>query len=93
MRSHFHHGYPKGVHCCVQCTLAVIPVLDAGAIRYFDLPRVVRSGQASGPPAQVDDLPDASILEWWAGLSVTRQNDKRDTPTVLLSAVSARLKP
>jgi hypothetical protein len=36
MRSHFHHGYPKGVHCCVQCTLAVLPVLDAGAIRYFD---------------------------------------------------------
>ena len=36
MRSHFHHGYPKGVHCCVQCTLAVMPVLEAGAIRYFD---------------------------------------------------------
>ena len=36
MRSHFHHGYPKGAHCCVQCTLAVIPVLDAGAIRYFE---------------------------------------------------------
>ena len=36
MRSHFHHGYSKGVHCCVQCTLAVIPVLDAGAIRYFN---------------------------------------------------------
>ena len=36
MRSHFHHGYPKGAHCCVQCTLAVMPVLDAGAIRYFD---------------------------------------------------------
>ena len=36
MRSHFHHGYPKGAHCCVQCTLAVIPVFDAGAIRYFD---------------------------------------------------------
>ena len=36
MRSHFHHGYPKGVHCCIQCTLAVIPVLDAGAIRFFD---------------------------------------------------------
>jgi len=40
MRSHFHHGYPKGVHCCVQCTLAVIPVLDAGAIRYFDCSRL-----------------------------------------------------
>ena len=36
MRSHFHNGYPKGVHCCARCTLAVIPVLDAGAIRYFD---------------------------------------------------------
>lgn len=52
MRSHFHHGYPKGVHCCVQCTLAVIPVLDAGAIRYFDcrelssaVRRVVRQRQ------------------------------------------------
>ena len=36
MRSHFHHGYPKGTHCCSQCTLAVYPVLEAGAIRYFD---------------------------------------------------------
>lgn len=36
MRSHFHNGYPKGAYCCVQCTLAVIPVLQAGAIRYFD---------------------------------------------------------
>jgi hypothetical protein len=36
MRSHFHHGYPKGTHCCVRCTLAVYPVLEAGAIRYFE---------------------------------------------------------
>jgi len=36
MRSHFHHGYPKGTHCCVQCTLAVYPVLEHEAIRYFD---------------------------------------------------------
>ncbi len=36
MRSHFHNGYPKGTHCCVQCTFAVYPVLMAGAIRYFD---------------------------------------------------------
>lgn|SRR5262245_38361671 len=40
MRSHFHHGYPKGTHCCVQCTLAVYPVLEAGAIRYFDCRRL-----------------------------------------------------
>jgi hypothetical protein len=36
MRSHFHLGYPKGTHCCAQCTLAVYPTLEAGAIRYFD---------------------------------------------------------
>jgi hypothetical protein len=36
MRSHFHHGYPKGTHCCGQCTLAVYTTLEAGAIRYFD---------------------------------------------------------
>ena len=36
MRPHFRHGYPKGTHCCVQCTLAVLPVLEAGAIRYLD---------------------------------------------------------
>jgi hypothetical protein len=36
MRSHFHHGYPKGTHCCAQCTLGVYPVLQAGAIRYFE---------------------------------------------------------
>ena len=43
MRSHFHNGYPKGVHCCAQCTLAVIPVLDAGAIRYFDCRELSRA--------------------------------------------------
>jgi len=36
MRSYFHHGYPKGAHCCVQCTLAVYPALEAKTIRYFD---------------------------------------------------------
>jgi hypothetical protein len=36
MRSHFHLSYPKGAHCCGPCTLAVYPVLAAGAIRYFD---------------------------------------------------------
>jgi hypothetical protein len=36
MRSNFQLGYPKGAHCCQQCTLAVYPVLALGAIRYFD---------------------------------------------------------
>ena len=43
MRSHFHHDHPKGAYCCVQCTLAVIPVLDAGAIRYFDCRELSKS--------------------------------------------------
>lgn len=42
MRSHFHHGYPKGTHCCAQCTLAVYPVLEAGAIRYFDTAKLAK---------------------------------------------------
>ncbi len=42
MRSHFHHGYPKGAHCCVQCSLAVYPVLEAGAIRFFDCAELAR---------------------------------------------------
>jgi hypothetical protein len=36
MRSHFHNGYPKGTHCCMQCTLAVYAALETGAMRYFD---------------------------------------------------------
>jgi hypothetical protein len=43
MRSHFHHGYPKGTHCCVQCTLAVYPVLEVGAIRYFDCAELAKN--------------------------------------------------
>ena len=45
MRSHFHLGYPKGSHCCVQCTLAVIPVFEAGAIRYFDCRELSRAAE------------------------------------------------
>ena len=36
MRSHFYGGAPKGAFCCKQCTLAVLPVLEANAIRYLD---------------------------------------------------------
>lgn len=36
MRAHFHHGDPKGVFCCPPCTLAVLPVLEARALRWLD---------------------------------------------------------
>lgn len=42
MRSHFHNGHPKGTHCCTACTLAVLPVLEANAIRYFDGPALAK---------------------------------------------------
>jgi hypothetical protein len=72
MRSHFHDGYRRGVHCCVQCTLAVIPVLEAGAIRYFDcreLSIAVRRlvGNASG------GLPNRPTRDSCAGHWVTRR--------------------
>ncbi len=66
MRSHFHHGYPKGTHCCVQCTLAVYPTLEAGAIRYFDcgqLARDVRGLIAEGGWRFVKP-PNAKMIQW-----------------------------
>ena len=63
MRSHFHHGYPKGVHCCVPCTLAVIPVLDAGAIRYFDCRELLRRSGASFGSVS-GGLPNPLTHEW-----------------------------
>ncbi len=66
MRSHFHHGYPKGTHCCVQCTLAVYPTLEAGAIRYFDcgqLARDVRRLIAEGGWRFVKP-PNAKMIQW-----------------------------
>ena len=34
--SHFHHSDPKGAYCCAQCTLALYPVLKAGALRWVN---------------------------------------------------------
>jgi hypothetical protein len=36
MRAHFNGNAPKGAFCCKQCTLAILPVLEADAIRWFD---------------------------------------------------------
>ena len=69
MRSHFHLNYPKGTHCCVQCTLAVLPVLDAGAIRYFDcatlsagVRRLIKEGRW-----RFVQPPNARMLRWAIG--------------------------
>ena len=82
MRSHFHLGYPKGVHCCVACTLAVVPVLDAGAIRYFNcdemskaVTRLVRQRQwRFARPV------DPRLVCWALGEELTGYRSSGDTP-------------
>ncbi len=66
MRSHFHLGFPKGTHCCAQCTLAVYPVLEAGAIRYFDcgeLARAVRRLITEGG-WRFAKAPNPKLVQW-----------------------------
>jgi hypothetical protein len=69
MRSSFHHDYPKGAHCCQQCTLAVYPVLAVGAIRYFDFAQL-----SAGVRKQVRErkwrftsAPNPKLLRWSLG--------------------------
>jgi hypothetical protein len=69
MRSYFHHGYPKGTHCCVQCTLAVYPTLEVGAIRYFacgrlaqDVRRLITQGKW-----RFVKPPNAKMTSWALG--------------------------
>jgi hypothetical protein len=66
MRSHFHGDAPKGAFCCKQCTLAVLPVLETNAIRYFDgrrlakdIRRMIHAGEwRFATPA------NAKMLQW-----------------------------
>jgi len=69
MRSHFHHGYPKGTHCCVQCTLAVYPVLEAGAIRYFDCAELSRDVKqlVTERKWRFASLPNEKLVRWAFG--------------------------
>jgi hypothetical protein len=66
MRSHFHHAYPKGTHCCTQCTLAVYPVLEANAIRYFDCSELARAVRQVIARRQwrFATRPPQAMLEW-----------------------------
>jgi hypothetical protein len=69
MRSHFHNGYPKGTFCCAQCTLAVLPVLDANAIRYFDCRKLAKAvGQVIvGRQWRFRTPPPKAMMEWSLG--------------------------
>ena len=66
MRSHFHNGYPKGTFCCAQCTLAVLPVLDANAIRYFDGRKLAKALRQVivGRQWRFRTRPPQAMLEW-----------------------------
>ena len=69
MRSHFHHGYPKGTHCCAQCTLAVLPVLEARAIRYFDCGTLAKEARqlVTGRKWRFSTAPNAAMEHWALG--------------------------
>ncbi len=69
MRSHFHHGYPKGAHCCVQCSLAVLPVLEAEALRYFDCKALAQGlrGMIEGGAWRFSKPPNATMVNWSLG--------------------------
>lgn len=66
MRSSFHHGFPKGAHCCVQCSLAVLPVLEASAIRYFECAELAKGLRAliENRGWRFAKAPNATVLAW-----------------------------
>lgn len=66
MRTNFHNGHPRGTNCCAQCTLATLPVLRAGAVRYFDckslaedVTRLIETRQW-----RFSSAPNAKMLAW-----------------------------
>jgi len=69
MRSHFHHGYPKGTYCCTYCSLAIYPVLRARAIRYFDCNALAKNLEhvIRGRQWRFKTPPNAAILRWALG--------------------------
>ena len=69
VRSHFHLGYPKGTYCCVQCTLAVYPVLEADAIRYFDCASLAKNVERiiRGRQWRFKAPANAAMLRWSLG--------------------------
>ena len=67
--SHFHNDYLKGAFCCQQCTLAVYPLLESGALRYFD-----NKALAKNVRRMIDEggwrfasAPNAKMLDWSLG--------------------------
>jgi hypothetical protein len=69
MRSNFHGGAPKGMHCCAQCTLAVYPVLEAGAIRWFDSRALAKDVRQliEGKQWMFRNFKNTRMLEWSLG--------------------------
>jgi hypothetical protein len=69
MRSHFHGDAPKGAYCCKQCTLAVLPVLEANAIRYFECRQLAKSVRRMIHAGEwrFSTAPNAKMLRWSLG--------------------------
>ena len=69
MRSHFHGGHPKGAFCCAQCTLAVYPLLESGALRYFDCKPLAKNVRRLIDEGgwRFASPPNAKMLAWALG--------------------------
>jgi len=69
MRSHFHGGAPKGAYCCQQCTLAVLPLFEADAIRWFDCQALATQVKEliEGRAWRFASAPNAAMLRWALG--------------------------
>ena len=65
-RAHFNGNAPRGAFCCKQCTLAILPVLEADAIRWFEgkpLAETVRRLIAERA-WRFETSPNAAMLRW-----------------------------
>jgi len=69
MRSHFQGGAPKGAFCCKQCTLAVLPLLDAEAIRWFECRPLAKNVRhmIHAREWRFSSPPNAKMLHWALG--------------------------
>lgn len=64
--AYFNGMAPKGAFCCKQCTLAVLPVLEANALRWIDckpLAQGVRE-MIHAREWRFNTLPNAKMMQW-----------------------------
>ena len=69
MRAYFNGDAPKGAFCCKQCTLAILPVLEANAIRYFECKALAKNVRRMihAREWRFASAPNGTMLKWSLG--------------------------